>query len=138
MLRGTAKVLAQDGSDRTREFIEGAKKVLEAARECGAKRAYMKSKSPSCGCSLIYDGTFSGTLKPGAGVTAALLKQNGIEVIEKKYELYGRRGRSPRRPPAIRLCAASARSEERRRRGASGEQKLAGNKRYFGIEVIEV
>jgi uncharacterized protein YbbK (DUF523 family) len=42
VLRGTAKVIAQDGSDRTREFLEGAKKALEAARECGAGRAYMK------------------------------------------------------------------------------------------------
>jgi uncharacterized protein YbbK (DUF523 family) len=82
VLRGRARVTAQDGSDRTQEFIEGANKALEAARECGAKRAYMKSKSPSCGCSMIYDGTFSGKLKHGAGVTAALLKENGIEVIE--------------------------------------------------------
>lgn len=82
VLYGRAKVISQDGNDLSREFIEGAKKVLEAAQECGAKRAYMKSKSPSCGCSMIYDGTFSGELKPGAGVTVALLKENGIEVIE--------------------------------------------------------
>lgn len=82
VLRGSAKVIAQDGSDRTQEFIEGAEKFLEAAQKCGAQRAYMKSKSPSCGCSMIYDGTFSGQLKPGMGVTVALLKQNGIEVLE--------------------------------------------------------
>jgi uncharacterized protein YbbK (DUF523 family) len=82
VLRGAARVTAQDGGDRTQEFLEGANKALEAAKECGAKRAYMKSKSPSCGCTLIYDGTFSGKLKPGEGVTAALLKENGIEVIE--------------------------------------------------------
>ena len=42
----------------------------------------MKSKSQSCGVAAIYDGRFSGKLKPGAGVTSALLMQNGIEVIE--------------------------------------------------------
>ncbi len=82
VLLGAARVIGQDGSDRTREFIKGAEETLKAARDCGAKRAYMKSKSPSCGCTMIFDGTFSGKLKPGAGVTAALLLENGIEVIE--------------------------------------------------------
>lgn len=82
VLQGRACVLGQDGSDRTQEFLEGAGKTLAAAKACGAKRAYMKSKSPSCGVAAIYDGTFSGKLKPGMGVTSALLKQNGIEVIE--------------------------------------------------------
>lgn len=82
VLDGTARVLAEDGADRTQEFIEGAKMTLDEARKCGAKRAYLKSKSPSCGLSVIYDGTFSGKLKPGMGVTAALLLKNGIEVTE--------------------------------------------------------
>lgn len=82
VLSGRARVLAQDGGDLTIEFIEGAQKFLEAARRCGAKRAYLKSKSPSCGCGRIYDGTFSGKLSSGDGVTAALLKRNGFEVIE--------------------------------------------------------
>jgi len=82
VLDGRARVLAQDGSDRTAEFIEGAQKTLEAAKRCGATRAYFKSKSPSCGCGRIYDGTFSGVLRDGDGVTVALLKRNGIEVVE--------------------------------------------------------
>lgn len=82
VLHGTARVLAKDGGDRTQEFIEGAKRTLDEAKKCGAKRAYLKSKSPSCGVSAIYDGAFSGNLKPGVGVTAALLRKNGIEVIE--------------------------------------------------------
>ncbi|WP_455428671.1 hypothetical protein [Kitasatospora aureofaciens] len=28
----------------------------------------------------MYDGTFSGELRPGDGVTAALLRRSGIEV----------------------------------------------------------
>jgi uncharacterized protein YbbK (DUF523 family) len=82
VLDGKARVLAQDGGDRTAEFIEGAQKTLEAAQRCGAKRAYLKSKSPSCGCGRIYDGTFTGVLRGGDGVTAALLKRHGIEVVE--------------------------------------------------------
>ena len=38
----------------------------------------LKERSPSCGCGRIYDGTFTGTLTDGDGVTAALLKAHGI------------------------------------------------------------
>ncbi len=82
VLAGRAKVMAQDGEDLTKEFLDGAEKTLEIVKECGARRAYLKSKSPSCGCGSIYDGTFSGTLRAGDGVTAALLKEHGIEVTE--------------------------------------------------------
>ena len=82
VLCGKAKVVAPDGEDRTEEFLNGANKALEVAKRCGAKRAYLKSKSPSCGYGTIFDGTFSGKLKQGVGVTGALFKKNGIEVIE--------------------------------------------------------
>ena len=82
VLCGKAKVMGQDGSDRTAQFVAGAHKTLALAVQAGASRAYLKAKSPSCGYGRIYDGSFSGKLKPGNGVTAALLIQNGIEVIE--------------------------------------------------------
>ncbi len=82
VLAGRAKVMAQDGEDLTKEFLDGAEKTLEIAKKCGAQHAYLKSKSPSCGCGSIYDGTFLGTLRDGDGVTAALLKKHGIEVTE--------------------------------------------------------
>jgi uncharacterized protein YbbK (DUF523 family) len=75
-------VLSEDGEDRTAEFLRGAQATLEIVKRCGAQRAYLKAKSPSCGCGRIYDGTFTGTLRSGDGVTTALLKRNGIEVIE--------------------------------------------------------
>ena len=40
----------------------------------------LKERSPSCGRGQIYDGTFSGTLTAGDGVTAELLTANGIPV----------------------------------------------------------
>ena len=82
VLAGRAKVMAEDGSDRTSEFLKGAEKTLEIAQSLGAKRAYLKSKSPSCGYGKIYDGTFSATLRNGSGVTSALLKKKGFEIIE--------------------------------------------------------
>ena len=40
----------------------------------------LKERSPSCGCGRIYDGTFTGTLRPGDGVTAEMLKAHGMQV----------------------------------------------------------
>lgn len=74
------RVLCKDGADVTAEFIRGAEEALKMAKMIGATQAILKSKSPSCGCNQIYDGTFSGTLVPGDGVFAALCKANGIAV----------------------------------------------------------
>jgi len=81
VLEGRAKVLDKDGKDVTSFFIKGAEKVLALAKKHHIKKAILKSKSPSCGCGLIFDGTFSGRLVRGYGVTAAFLKKNGIEVV---------------------------------------------------------
>jgi len=45
------------------------------------KEAIFKAKSPSCGCGEIYDGTFSGNLIEGDGITTSILKGNGISVM---------------------------------------------------------
>jgi len=82
VLRGDARVMSEDGTDYTQPYLDGAKKALRIAKQNGAVRAYLKSCSPSCGCGHIYDGAFSGRLKRGVGVTGALLRQNGIDVIE--------------------------------------------------------
>lgn len=74
------KVFTKSGKDVTAEFRKGAEEVLRIAKLHNAKEAILKQKSPSCGCGMIYDGTFSGKLIKGDGVTAALLKKNGIKV----------------------------------------------------------
>lgn len=81
VLEGRAKVMSKDGRDVSEFSIKGARAVLEVAQKEGITEAHLKSKSPSCGCGKIYDGTFSGKLKTGDGVTAALLKKNGIRVV---------------------------------------------------------
>ena len=47
------------------------------------KMALLKARSPSCGKGKIYDGTFSGNLKTGNGVTTDLLQENGVKVISE-------------------------------------------------------
>lgn len=61
--------------------MDGANKVLALAKKHGIKKAILKEKSPSCGSKHVYDGTFTGTLTPGQGITSRLLQENGIEVI---------------------------------------------------------
>lgn len=72
------RVLSRDGKDVTAEYEKGAEAALLIARMLGADTAFLKENSPSCGCGKIYDGTFSGTLTDGDGVTAEKLKKNGI------------------------------------------------------------
>lgn len=74
------RVMTKDGRDVTAEYRHGAEQALHLARLCGCKIALLKERSPSCGSGTIYDGTFTGGLTAGDGVTAALLRENGITV----------------------------------------------------------
>lgn len=80
-------VINKEGVDVTQNFKAGAKKALEAAKKYNCTVAVLKSNSPSCGFGRIYDGTFSGTLIDGNGITAALLKENGIRVLTENDDL---------------------------------------------------
>lgn len=78
------KVIAKDGTDMTEGFKRGAEEVLKLAKIYNCKTAILKQRSPSCGSGQIYDGTFSGTVIEGDGVTTKLLKENGIEVVSEE------------------------------------------------------
>lgn len=78
------KVITKDDIDITKEYIKGANKCLFLAKKYNIKKALLKLRSPSCGVDKIYDGTFSHTIIDGDGVTAELLKNNGIEIITIK------------------------------------------------------
>ncbi len=72
------RVINAEGTDVTLQYQKGAEGALELCRIFGCKKAILKAKSPSCGHGQIYDGSFSKKLIPGNGITAALLKENGI------------------------------------------------------------
>ena len=74
-------VFSSEGEDRTETFIRGAQEALRLAKLYGCEAAILKERSPSCGNKEIYDGSFSGTVVPGEGVTAELLQQNGVKVF---------------------------------------------------------
>jgi len=83
-IQKSGKVLTKNGKDVTKNLIKGAKESLKIAKNLKIKQAILKTKSPSCGLGLTYDGSFSGKLRKGNGVTATLLKQNGIQIITER------------------------------------------------------
>ena len=84
VLEGKASVINNKRLDVTKKFKQGAQEALKIATLYSCKKAILKEGSPSCGSNYIYDGTFTGKKIPGVGVTAALLRKNGIEVISEK------------------------------------------------------
>ncbi|MGN0158100.1 MAG: DUF523 domain-containing protein [Brotaphodocola sp.] len=79
--RAGERVITKDGVDVTKEYRKGAEISLYLAKLYGCRCAILKERSPSCGNGKIYDGTHSGTLTDGDGMTAALLKTHGIPVF---------------------------------------------------------
>ena len=73
----------KEGADVTINFLVGAKKALDVCTQEDIKVALLKANSPSCGNINIYDGTFSNNLIEGQGLTARLLKENGVEVFNE-------------------------------------------------------
>ncbi len=82
VLAGKARVISKEGHDFTAAFLKGAEETLKVAIDHGIPEAILQSRSPSCGCGCIYDGTFSSQLLEGDGVTAAFLRSQGIKVID--------------------------------------------------------
>ena len=68
VLDGKARVITKSGCDVTDAFLSGAEASLAMCREKGITDAFLKARSPSCGCGIIYDGTFAGVRIPGDGV----------------------------------------------------------------------
>jgi uncharacterized protein YbbK (DUF523 family) len=82
LIRGRA--FTADGRDMTGMFMKGAFRVLGIAGEHRIRTAILKERSPSCATSRLYDGTFSGRLTPGMGLTALLLQQKGFTLFNEE------------------------------------------------------
>lgn len=80
---GERRVRTPQGNDVTREFELGAQTVADRAVDDRVRIAVLKSGSPSCGTSFVYDGTFSKTRVEGEGVTTALLRARGVIVFSE-------------------------------------------------------
>jgi uncharacterized protein YbbK (DUF523 family) len=80
VLAGQARVVTVEGGDVTDAYVRGAEGALAAAGRHEIATAILRQCSPSCGNKWVYDGTHSGNLKEGQGVTAALLRRHGMAV----------------------------------------------------------
>ena len=80
-IQADGRVVTKTGKDVTREYQRGAEEALKMAELFQSNMAILKERSPSCGYGRVYDGTFSGTLTAGDGITAGLLSNNGIDVF---------------------------------------------------------
>lgn len=84
VLDGKANVVEKSGKDVTELYIKGAYATLDKAKKVNATIVVLKENSPSCGSSMIYNGEFKGEKIVGNGVTSALLKRNGFQVISEE------------------------------------------------------
>ncbi len=75
------KTLMKDGRDVTENYLRGAEAAYALCLSLDCKMALLKERSPSCGKGKIYDGTFTGTLIDGEGVTAEYLRERGIKIF---------------------------------------------------------
>jgi len=78
VVAGRARVVSASGKDVTEAFLSGARQAVERAVATECAVAYLKEKSPSCGCALVH--TDAGLIR-GPGVTAALLREAGIATV---------------------------------------------------------
>lgn len=78
---GTAQVKTSQHQNVTDSFILGAQRCVEFCKRENISICLLKERSPSCGSSIVYDGTFTGRLIQGRGVTTTLLEKNNIQVF---------------------------------------------------------
>ncbi len=74
-------VMTRSGHDVTEEYMKGAVKAVHLAEKYDVVFCIMKQKSPSCGSTYIYDGSFSGAKIHGEGLAVELLRKAGFIVF---------------------------------------------------------
>jgi len=77
------RAINKDGQDVTEFFRRGVEKTMEKLAGQDIDLAILKSKSPSCGCKQIYDGSFTKTLINGKGMFAQALAEAGIPMVDE-------------------------------------------------------
>ena len=82
------RILDKEGNDCTKQFIKGAEEALNIAKEKQVDFAILQKRSPSCGNTVIYDGTFKGNLIAGHGVFAQKLQSLNIPIMEAESEKF--------------------------------------------------
>ena len=82
--RPTVAWSTERGVDVTDAYRRGADHAVRVAVAAGARRAVLKERSPSCGSSAVYDGSFTRAAVAGQGVTAEALRAAGLVVTSEE------------------------------------------------------
>ena len=77
-------VQTKDGVSVDAPLRDAVSQILAQLLQQEVTCAVLKSRSPTCGVHQVYDGTFSGTLRDGAGVLAQALMDAGIRVLDSE------------------------------------------------------
>jgi uncharacterized protein YbbK (DUF523 family) len=80
-LAGTAKVVDEDGTDRTDRFLRGAIETARIVESTVPELIIFKEGSPSCGVAVV---DIEGRPQAGCGVTTAQLLALGIPIISEQ------------------------------------------------------
>ena len=84
VLDGKAKLITDNGKDVTEQYLKGAYETLKLCKMLNVKAVVLKQGSPSCGSRKTQGGLQERKTVEGLGVTAALLKRNGIKVYSEE------------------------------------------------------
>ncbi|MFC1542402.1 DUF523 domain-containing protein [Pseudomonadota bacterium] len=82
-IQSDGRIITIEAENVTAAFEQGAQKALALCRQHHIRIAILKEGSPSCGSSLIHDGSFSHRKIPGQGVTTRLLEEHGVRVFSE-------------------------------------------------------
>lgn len=78
----SGEVMTKDGRSVDKALRQAVAQIL--LENPDADCAILKSRSPTCGVKQVYDGTFSGVLRDGAGILAQALMDSGIKTIDSE------------------------------------------------------
>ena len=81
VIQGNAKIVTKNGDDVTQNMLNASQLSLYIAQITEAFAFIGQNFSPSCSCSEIYDGTFSGVKRQGIGIATAQFFQNGLQLL---------------------------------------------------------
>ena len=77
------EVITKAGVNVSAQFNLGAQQALNICLQHNIRFALLKESSPSCGSTLIYDGSFTKNKILGQGITSQLLTQHNINVFSE-------------------------------------------------------
>ena len=83
--RSRGLVIDKDSRDYTAAVEKGSSDVLRIAKLLNCSHAITKSRSPSCGYGIIYDGTFTRHMTEGNGMAVDKLLAAGIQVTDENH-----------------------------------------------------